>query len=374
MRNMKKKKKIIIILFAVGIVVLAAVGSYFFIKYQKYDYMELTKLYENNNSDNANYKQCLDGVLKYNRDGIALLTEKGEEIWKQSCQMSHPVVDVCGDSVAVADKGGTSIMVFQKKGLKGEFQTTRPIEKFSVSSKGIVSAILKDEEAPLVMCYDAVGNVLVEHVVSLTTMGYPMDVAISPNNGDTQIVSYLHMEDNVVKTKVAYYYFGNEDSDNKQVLQREFEGTVMPMVSFLNNQTSALIADNAIYIYKGLDQLEEIAKIKIANEIQSVECGEGMIAVLTKKESNSEYKLHIYNHKGKEVTSISVDAQYAKMNVADGKILLFDGQMCSIYNQSGICKFQGNMEENILEIFPVRGFNKYMVISASGFREMQLAK
>ena len=73
-------------------------------------------------------------------------------------------------------------------------------EKLAVSSQGIVSAILKDEEKPLVMCYDAVGNVLVQNEVSLTTMGYPMDVATSWD-GKTQIVSYLYTEENKKRTR-----------------------------------------------------------------------------------------------------------------------------------------------------------------------------
>ena len=32
------------------------------------------------------------------------------------------------------------------------------------------------------------------------------------------------------------------------------------------------------------------------------------------------------------------------------------------------------MEENILEIFPIVGLNKYMMINASGFHEIHLAK
>lgn len=374
MRSMKKKKKIIILAIAVVLVAMV-VGSYFFIKYQTYDYIEITKTYENNSTDNANYKRCLDGVLRYSRDGIALLSEKGEEIWNQPCQMNNPVVEICGDSVAIGDKGGTSIMVLQKKGLKGEIQTTRPIEKFSVSSQGIVSAILKDEETPLVMCYDAVGNILVEHVVSLTTMGYPMDVAVS-QDGNTLIVSYLYTEENEITTKVAYYYFGENDTEKKdyQVLEKEFNNTIVPVVAFASESTSVLVADNAIYFYKGLNKPEEVACVKLEKEIQSVAHGDNLVAVVVRNNENSDYKLNIYNLKGNSLSSVDVEKEYAKMQVADGQIILYDGQMCSIYNKDGICKYEGNLDENILEIFPVSGFNKYMMINASGFHEVQLAK
>jgi hypothetical protein len=372
MHEMKKKVRMII-LAAIFVVGLIAVGSYFYIRYQTFDYIEITKSYKNRNVDNANYKQCLGGVVRYSRDGIAFLSETGEEIWKQSCQMNHPVIATCGNSVAVGDKGGTSILVFNKKGLKGEIQTTRPIEKFSVSSQGIVSAILKDEEAPLVMCYDAVGNVVVEHVVSLNTMGYPIDVTVSPD-GKTQIVSYLYTEKNEITTKVAYFYYGDTDSDNKQVLQKEFRNTVIPTTAFLNDNVSVLVADNAIYFYKGLEKPEEVTHVNLTNEIQSVACGKDLVVVVLKSDKNSSYQLKAYNQKGIEVISVDEETEYAKMQVVDGRIILYDAQSCSIYNKSGICKFKGNVEENILEIFPISGLNKYMMINASGFFEIQLAK
>lgn len=52
-------------------------------------------------------------------------------------------MDVNEDVFAIADVGGNTIMIFQKSGLKGEIETTLPIEKISVSNQGIVSAILK---------------------------------------------------------------------------------------------------------------------------------------------------------------------------------------------------------------------------------------
>lgn len=371
---MKQKKKIIILIVA-AVIVLMAVGSYFLIKYQTFDYIEITKSYENDSTDNANYKWCLDGILRYSRDGVAFLSETGGEFWNQPCQMSNPIVETCGNSVAIGDKGGTSILVFQKKGLKGEIQTPRPIEKFSVSSQGIVSAILKDEEVPLVMCYDAMGNKLVEHVVSLTTMGYPVDVAISPD-GKTMIVSYLYTGENEITTKVAYYYFGNFDSENKehQVLVTEFVNTVVPITVFVNESTSILIADNGIYFYKGTEKPQEVARLELKKEIQNVAYGDNLVAIVFKNDETSNYQLNIYNFKGKLLSSVDVEKEYAKMQIIDGKIMMYDNQMCSIFHKDGICKYEGNMDENILEIFPVNGLNKYMMINASGFHELQLAK
>lgn len=373
MHGMKdKKKKIILLIFLV--VIAAIVGIYFLIKYQTYNYVELTSVYENKNTDNSNYIQCLDGVLRYSRDGVVLLTEKGEEIWNQPCQMSNPIVEMCGDSVAIGDKGGTSILVFQKNGLKGEIKTTKTIEKFAVSSQGIVSAILKDEKMPLVICYDAVGNKLVEHKVIPKNMGYPVDVSLS-EDGNTLIVSYIYTEGTEVTSKVSYYYFGNENkTKDYQVYQKEFENTVIPVTAFMQHDVSLLVADNALIFYKGLKELKETTRVELKTELQSVAYNEEYVAVLLRKNGTTDYKLNIYNIKGKLLSSVNIDKEYESLKITGEQVILYDGQACAIYMKNGVKKYEGSIDQKIMEIFALGGLNKYMVINASGFFEVDLAK
>ena len=373
MRSMKDKKKKILFLVAV-ILIVACIGIYFFVKYQSFNYVETTTIYKNDSTDNANYKRCLEGVLRYSRDGIALLADSGEEIWNQPCQMNNPTVETCGESVAVGDKGGTSILVLEKKGLKGEIQTTKPIEKFAVSSQGIVSAILKDEETPLVMCYDAVGNKLVEHRVSPKNMGYPVAVSIS-EDGNTLLVSYLYTEGSEVVSKISYYYFGSGNAtDDYQVYQKDFTNTVIPVTAFMKNDVSLLVADNALVFYKGLQKLEETNRVELKTEIKSVAYSEELMAVVLRKEDANDYKLNIYDIKGKMLASVDVGREYENLKVAEGQVILYDGQSCSIYMKNGVHKYEGNIEQKIMDIFPLSGLNKYMVINADGFHEVRLVK
>ena len=369
---MRDKRKIFYVVIAIAIV--ACIGIYFFVKYQSYHYVEVTTLYENTSTDNANYKRCFDGVLRYSRDGIALLADTGEELWNQPCQMNNPFVEMCGDSIAVGDKGGTSILVLERKGLKGEIHTTKPIEKFSVSSQGIVSAILKDDEIPLVMCYDAVGNKLVEHKVQTKTMGYPVDVSVS-HDGKTLLVSYLYTEGNEVASKVAYYYFGEQsETSDYQIYEKAYSDTVIPITTFLNDDISLLVSDHSIILCKGLQSIKEFATIKLDTEVQSIAYNEELIAVVVRKADSTDYNLNIYDIRGKMLSSVELDKEYEYIKVSEGQIILCDEQSCNIYMKNGVQKFQGNIEQNIMEVFPVSGLNKYMVINADGFHEIRLVK
>lgn len=364
----------IILIIAVILVVLIA-GGYLYIKYQTYDYMQIVDSRENTNTDNANYRRCMNGILRYGRDGVALLSDEGEEIWNQPCQMNNPIIDMRGHSIAVGDKGGTSILVFQKQGLKGEIQTTRPLEKIAVSSQGIVSAILSDEKVPLVMCYDAKGNIIIEHKVSLGKMGYPVDVSIS-EDGQAMIVSYLHTQNNAIVTKIVYYYFGNATNkqEDYQVHSKELQNTVAPVATFLNKDISLVVTDSTLIFSEGLEKPEEFATIDLDGNIQSVSYDEQLVAVILKNKSSADYQLNIYNLRGKMLSSVTVEKEYANIKTEDGQVIMYDGQICSIYMKNGIHKFEGKMDENILEIFPDAGLNKYKVINASSFNKVELAK
>ena len=373
--KIRKKRLRNIVLITIAIIIVAIVGIYFFLKYQTYSYMQVIDTYESKGTDNAEYKQCMEGVLRYSKDGVALLSKKGEEIWNQPYQMKNPIVEMCGDSIAVGDKGGTSIFVFEKKGLKGEMQTTRPIEKLTVSSQGVVGAILKDEEIPKVMCYDAQGEVLVEHNVSTKSTGYPVDIALS-EDGDLLLVSYLYVDGNTLTSKVTYYYFGEEaeDKTDYQVLEKEFGGAVVPVTTFLDKNTSLVVADNGLYFFEGVKQPAESTSIVWEEEIQSIAYNNKMIAVVLKSKDSSGYKLHIYNKDGEELATVDLEREYTHIKVVEDQVILFDAEMCSIYVKNGVHKYEGKMEERIMEIFPLAGLNKYMAINASGFQKVRLVQ
>ena len=129
-------------------------------------------------------------MIRYSRDGTAFLNYRNQELWIQPGQFSNPVIDVNERSFVIADIGGNSIQVFDEDGLKGEFETTLPIELVAVSNQGIVSAVLKNETSPLIITYDATGNILVENQVSVGNTGYPTAIEMSPD-GQVLIVSYV---------------------------------------------------------------------------------------------------------------------------------------------------------------------------------------
>lgn len=351
-----------------------ALGIYFY-NNVTYEYVQIVSSYESEGVNDGKYIEYSDGILEYGRNGIVMLTRKGKELWKQPSQMSNPIAEVCKEAAVVADQGGTSIYVFQKDGLKGEIQTTRPIEKVTVSAQGIVAAVLQDEENPKVMCYDAKGNILVELKTSFTNTGYPVAIALS-QDGEVLAVSYLYTGGKGVSSRVVFYHFGKtgEDKDDYQIARKEYSDAIIPTAEFLDKDTILFVADQSLIIYKGLDSPKEEVTVSLDKEIRSVAHDGKHIVMILNDSGETGYELRMYHVNGKQLLSVPLEDEYSNMKISDGKILLYDESRCAIYSDTGVCKYEGTLELHVLSMFATSGLNKYMVISANGFHEIQLAK
>lgn len=99
-------------------------------------------------------------VLKYSKDGASYLDSQGKEVWIQSYEMKSPRACVNGNYAAIADQQGNSIYIFDKTGNTGIATTVLPIVKATVSSYGVVAAILEDSTSNYIYFFKRDGSAL----------------------------------------------------------------------------------------------------------------------------------------------------------------------------------------------------------------------
>lgn len=371
-RRKKRRRRTAIRL---GVLLVVVVGIYLLIALQTYTKVRISDTFAIGEASSSSYAEFESGFLKYSRDGISYLNQKGEEQWNQSYQIKKPTAIVGNSAALVYDQGGNTIEVITKEGVKGEIETNMPIEHAAVSSQGIVGAILKNSESAMVMCYDAKGNVLVEHKSSISGTGYPINVALS-NDGNTMEVLYLYTQDGKITSKILYYNFGTagEEKTDHIVSEKEYDDTIMSSAFFLDETTSVAVGDNLLAIYSGTENPKESTTIKIDGEIKNVFHSKKYVGLIVKNKNASEYELQLYNTSGKKVLSKSVADTYDKVKISSGQVILYDGKKCSIYKINGIHRFEGSMDSDILEILPVSGVNRYVVMTADGLDLVRLVK
>lgn len=359
-----------------AVVVVIAVAAFLVIHLQTYTSARTTTTYECGSTGSVSYLEFSNGVLKYSKDGIAFLSRKGEEQWNQPYQIKNPMISTYNDeAIVVADQGGNTIVVLGKDGLKGEMQTTLPVEKVSVSAQGIVCAVLKTDSSPKIICYDATGNILVELTTSLTGTGYPMDVSLS-EDGKILLVSYLCVQDMQVNTKVVYYNFDGEkeNSQDYEVTSDEYQDMAAASAFFMNGKTSVVAGDDRLLFYSGDNKPELAETVTLNKRIKSIFHNDRYVGLVLKNEGRTGYELCLYNRSGKKVLSEEFTGDYSNVKISGSQVLMYDGKKCSVFMRTGIHKFEGELDSNIMEIFPVLGVNKYIVMNADGMEVVRFVK
>ena len=354
---------------------LAVCGTFLLLDNQTYTRVRTASAYPGDRTDSSGYAQFADGIVRYNRDGVAFLNRKNEEQWIQSAQIRNPIISVREKAFAIADNGGNTILVFTEQGLKGEIETTLPIEKITVSDQGIVTAILRNESSPEIMSYDAVGNILVEQQVIMGTTGYPVAIEMS-DDGNILAAGYLYVDSAVLKSRVIFYNFGEtgQEKQDKIVTSDDYNNTVMTELFFMGDDRLVAVGDDLFAIYRGKDEPEKEKEIELDQEIQSVFHSDRYIGFILLNEEKSGYELRLYNRLGEQVIRRDISGTYNHVKIAGDEVIMYDGSRCCIITAAGIKKFEGNINADALEIFKAPGLNRYYVMSVDELRVIYLTK
>ena len=354
---------------------LAVCGTFLLLDNQTYTRVRTASAYPGDRTDSSGYAQFADGIVRYNRDGVAFLNRKNEEQWIQSAQIRNPIISVREKAFAIADNGGNTILVFTEQGLKGEIETTLPIEKITVSDQGIVTAILRNESSPEIMSYDAVGNILVEQQVIMGTTGYPVAIEMS-DDGNILAAGYLYVDSAVLKSRVIFYNFGEtgQEKQDKIVTSDDYNNTVMTELFFMGDDRLVAVGDDRFAIYRGKDEPEKEKEIELDQEIQSVFHSDRYIGFILLNQEKSGYELRLYNKLGEQVISRDISGTYSNVKIDGDEVIMYDGSRCCIITAAGVKKFEGDLNVDALEIFKAPGINRYYVMNVDELRVIYLTK
>lgn len=374
-RQVKRHRQSVLGQWTIRIVVAVMIvtGTCLVIENQTYTSVTTADSYKKNTEDSNQYAAFSDGMIRYSRDGVVFLNKKNQEKWIQPCQIQNPVIDINEDVFAVADIGGNTIMIFQKDGLKGEIETTLPIEKIAVSNQGIVSAILKNESTPQIISYDAVGNILVEHQVNLNSTGYPISLDMSAD-GKNLLVSYLSTKNGTLKSVFASYNFGQagQQKTDNLIYTEEFEQTVVADVFYMDASTSVAVGDKSFAIYEGTQSVKKKKEVNLNQEIRSEFHSDKYIGFVLTNQDKSGYEVQLYDKTGKQMINREITGEYSHAKLAGDEMILFDGTKGCVISDTGIQRFKGDWGMDVQDVVPTEGIHRYLLAGADELRVVYL--
>ncbi len=357
------------------LIILIICGTVLLLQNRTYGRMRTSDQYPSETTDSSRYERFADGVIRCNRDGVTFLDKKNEQLWMHPAQLQTPIIVAKDHSFAVADNGGNNILVFSEEGLKGEIETTLPIERIAVSEQGIVSVLLRDENTPKILTYDAAGNILAELQISMGQGGYPTAMELS-DDGNTLAVSYLSVSGTSIKSRLVYYNFGEagQSRPDNIVFSEEYDNTVIGEIFFMGDGRSVAVGDHSFVLILGTDEPKVDREIDVDQEIQSVLHSDQYIGLVLLNEQKSGFEITLYNRIGEEMISRDLPGKYANAKIDGEEVIMYEGDKCCIMTVTGIIKYEGDLAVEALEVFPAFGINRYYVMSVDELRTVYLTR
>ncbi len=375
-KKIRRHRRAILYRIIIGLAIVLALIASAYYNYQKmvYTNYDVLRKITYTEASNAKYLRLGQNILRYSQDGASAYSIANDMLWNETFEMQNPIADVCGDFAAIGDYMGTTIYVYNSAGLQGTIDTSTPLKRFCVSGNGNVAVVLEDNEVTWVKLYDVNGVNIASDRTTMSKSGYPVCIDIS-EDGILLAVSYLFVDSGVLSTSVAYYNFGavGQNEVDNLVSGYNYSGTVVPLVSFINPNTSFVLGDNKFSIFKGSEKPENIFEKDIDKEILSVFYDANMIVLVFEDEDGeNKFIAEVYDDKGNPVTTQGFDMDYNNMSLYKDLLVIYNSEECQIYNTSGLKKFDGSFPDAVISVIPEDSKSRYLVVYADRMEEIKL--
>ncbi|MBQ9064685.1 MAG: hypothetical protein IJ123_04485 [Blautia sp.] len=370
-KTRRNRARVILIIFAV--LILAAIGVLVFLTQRTYHNYKITASTEKADTVSTKYVELDGKFLKYSAEEVALVTKDLETVWSETHSMQNPVADVNGKRVVIADKDGTRLEMYDKNGLTGSCTTAYTIVKASISSGGLVAAILDSGEDTWINYYGTDGSLIAENQTRIDDPGYPMDVAIS-NDGIIMMVTYQFVKGGETTSYVAFYNFGNagQNEENRIVSGYEYDGIVIPQVEYLSGTHSVAIRDDGFVIYEGRQVPKESTTVNFNKEIVSTFYDKDTVGLVFRNDDSEKlYTMQVYDAGGRLKFSKDFNIPYTSIRISDGCILMYNSSQMCVIDSKGKEKYMGTVDGTINDFFKI-GWNRYLLVLDSGVQVIKL--
>lgn len=353
-------------LFAVAVllIILAVVNAASRTRYGEYAVEEDTVVKK---TDNVSVYEAVDNyILRYSRDGAALLNKKLGEKWNVTYNMEDPKSDICGTTLVIYDHNGTDVQVFDKNGSIGSFKTTSQIVKARVSKQGNVAVLLSEGNSSVIRYYSAGGSEIAAISSTLKTNGYPLDFDVSPN-GLYLAVSFTEIEGGQAGTRLCFYDFSSAGRSYEENLAASdaCEGVLVPEIYYADDTTIAAVRSDGFAIYSGrIPALRK--KVGFDQEIISFFHDDSHLGfVFAGENSDSPYLVKLYGLSGNMISSGNIGISYDRVTVSSGQIIMSSEEQLGIYSMNGNCCYEGLLDEGSIAGCLRIGQKRYLLVTNS---------
>lgn len=330
-------------------------GNYF--RYQGYS--SLASIPQASTASTS-YAGMRDAVLTYEGEGATLMDLELKQIWNVQYTISSPAVSTAGDSIAIYDRQGSTIVLCDTSGERSTITTSYPLIKAKVSKMGSVAAIEKDGEVTWLEYFNPDGSRVASVRTSMDSTGYPLDMAVS-DDGLLLAVSYISYDGEQKKGLLDFYQFGStgQNQVDNRVAEFEYKDHFFPQVEFLGENRCVAFRDNGFSVFTADDVPAKVNDVILEDRIASVAYDESEFAILssvTDQEGKAGTLVTLYNMDGNKIRDFDADISYNTVEMVGNEIDFYADNKLAVYSTGGVRKFEDTIEENTGTMFSVGNF------------------
>ncbi len=314
----------------------------------------------------AEYFSFADGVVKISKDGASYISSSGKILWNQAYEMTAPLFAIHGNYMVIGEENGSEFYILSAEGLSGQGESSLPIKKLSISEKGVVYALLTDEDSSYITVFNKEGknlDIVIKSVLSGD--GFPMDFSVS-KDGEELLVAYSYLDKTVLKSRAVFYNFSSlgENAGADRVVggfTGDYSGKMLGRVHFFSNEESFAAYNGGVSFFSTRVKTspEEKKNCTIPGTIKMIAYDEGHLALLTdntKEKEEENCRLLLFRKNGEKVLDKALSFSGSKMDLSGDKIFLYQEKAYQVYDFSGRLRYNGESKEGLLYLRSMTDF------------------
>lgn len=362
----RRRKKITIIAVAAAIAAAVTLIVVFVQINRSYSSYTIISSESRDDESGAKYVSYKEGYIRCSGGGVERVNIDGEQVWNTVHTMTNPSVKTRDNIICIGDINGNSIEVFDENGIVSRADTQFSILQTEVSSDGLVTAVLQDNDDNYINMYDKTGEYIYSVKTSIKGDGYPVDIAVS-DDGKKLAVSYVTVSGNIIETGVRIYDFGTRDGDSVETGRfNNFGGKPVGVVEFFGNDTLVAVAGDSLTYYS-VEKSKEKKRIDTEGTVNKVIFGDKKCALIY-----SSGRICVYDSTGKVMSDIEVDDLYADYQFYDNRIIMKNDNSFAVMDISGKFVTKQDTEIPVVELIPNGSPNRYYFVNERFIQRIKL--
>ncbi len=339
-------------------------------------------------SSKASFYVNGENIFYSSKDGMIYLDKKGETIWSDTFTMSSPNLLSDKDYVAVVDKGGRTVNVYDKTGRLYQINTLGDITTVAINPIGCCAVVYRVENDYRVDVYSNNGQTMFE-CARASKDGIPLGIDIS-EDGSIIALSFVDYNEIKIKSNVIFYYTTKTDaqqtdSSDGLVSAIEVPNAIASIVKFLPKNQCFVASDESMMLVdcSVKNKFEKKWEKKFDNYVTAfdilddkkivVAYGEP-VSVSDEKAMLNENTIHWYNLMGKELNYDNVGERVTNIEASDKGVVATVNKEYIAYNSNGNEIWKYDAIQNVLSMQFYKYDDRVVVVTPTKMQILDVKK